>query len=41
MNDKDQTHTNRLYEQHINALTLQGKSERNWRNWGSIRFSHK
>jgi len=28
MNDKDQTHYNALYEQHVNALTLQGKSER-------------
>jgi integrase/recombinase XerD len=28
MNDKDQTHYSTLYEQHVNALTLQGKSER-------------
>ncbi len=28
MNDNDQTHFNRLYEQHHNALALQGKSER-------------
>jgi len=28
MNDNDQNHFNRLYEQHLNALTLQGKSER-------------
>ncbi len=28
MNDNDQNHSNRLYEQHLNALTLQGKSEK-------------
>jgi len=28
MNDNDQNHFNRLYEQHLNALTLQSKSER-------------
>lgn len=28
MNDNDQNHFNRLYEQHLNALTLQGKSKR-------------